>query len=232
MKKYFVYHKRYSSRRSFCFLKEFTFSKADVFNLMTRKAHLSALPPSSSAPEPANRPAAQPVEHTSSKRTALLERQVSDLEMKLSIALQRIDELERHTSLTRKHFDISESEMGILNYLHLCERSAFDRRFICSQSSAGLYGILNPDSQNYYGSPDKGDAWVQFEFRAEMTFFGFLIQSYLSCYIKSYRIVSINSDFSETVVFSTASETGLQGELKVVTHDFQPPIKTRVIRFE
>jgi hypothetical protein len=137
-----------------------------------------------------------------------------------------------HTALKRKHFDVSDYEIGILNYLRLCEISPFQRRFVCSQSSAELYGILNPDSQNYYGSPDKGDAWIQFEFRREITFFGFVIQSYLSCFIKSYRIVSINSGGSETILFSTDSETGLHGELKEVMHTFQNPVRTKIIRFE
>jgi hypothetical protein len=164
--------------------------------------------------------------------SARTENRIQELEAKLAVALQRIDELEMHTSLKRKHFDVSDYEIGILNYLRLCEISPFQRRFICSQSSAELYGILNPNCQNYYGSPDKGDAWIQFEFKRELTVFGFLIQSYLSCFIKSYRIVSINSDLAETVLFATDSEVGLQGELKEVAHKFERPVKTKIIRFE
>jgi hypothetical protein len=161
-----------------------------------------------------------------------LDRRVRELEAKLSVALQRIDELETHTNLKTKRFDISEYEVGILNYLRFCELSPFQRRFICSQSSAELYGILTPTSQNYYGSPDKGDAWIQFEFQREITIFGFIIQSYLSCFIKSYRLVSVDSDFTETLLFATSSEDGLNGELKEVTHTFQPAVRTKIIRFE
>jgi hypothetical protein len=159
-------------------------------------------------------------------------RRVRELEAKLAITLRRLDELETHTNLQSKHFDASEYDIGILNYLHLCEFSPFHRRFICSQSSAELYGILSPTSQNYYGSPDKGDAWIQFEFHKEITVFGFIIQSYLSCFIKSYHLVSIDSDFAETILFATTSEDGLNGELKEVTHTFQPAVETKIIRFE
>jgi hypothetical protein len=44
-----------------------------------------------------------------------LEDRVRELEAKLSVALQRIDELELHTSLKHKHFDISDYEIVILN---------------------------------------------------------------------------------------------------------------------
>jgi hypothetical protein len=161
-----------------------------------------------------------------------LQHRVTHLEAKLSVALQRIDDLERHTSLKRKHFEVSDSEIGILNYLRLTQVSLFDRRFVCSQSSAELFGIMNPNIENYYGSPDKGDAWVQFEFKKEITILSFLIQSYLSCFIKSYRMVAIGPDFAETVLYSTTSEDGLNGQLKQVIHDLDRPIKTKIVRFE
>lgn len=157
---------------------------------------------------------------------------VADLQQKLDVCLLRINDLEKHTSMKMKHFDVSDSDIGVLRYLQLCQRTIHERKFFCSQSSAELYGITNPNSENYYGSPDRGDAWIQFEFVKPITVFGFLIQSYLSCFIKSYRIVAISDDYTETVLFTTSSEIGLKGEKKQVTHRFDRPIKTRKIRFE
>jgi hypothetical protein len=161
-----------------------------------------------------------------------LEERVKELEEKLRISLQRLDGLERHTSLKEHHFPVSRTDIGILRYLVLTASSPFDRRFAVSQSSAELYAIVDPECQNYYGSPDKGDSWIQFEFRHELTVFGFVIQSYLSCFVKSYRIVAINSDLSEQVLYSTDGEIGLQGELREVKREFKPPVKARILRFE
>ena len=157
---------------------------------------------------------------------------VKDLQQKLDVCMLRINDLERHTAMNSKRFPVSDCDIGVLRYLQLCQRKPHERKFYCSQSSAELYGIINPNTDSYYGSPDKGDAWIQFEFVKPITVFGFLIQSYLSCFIKSYRIVAVGDDYSESVVFSTACEIGLKGEKKQVTHRFDKPVKTRRLRFE
>jgi hypothetical protein len=181
-----------------------------------------------------NRPSSSelPLHLPSSEPITPFERRLQQLEAKFSQTLTRIDQLELHTNLKRKHFPLSPSEHGILSYLRISQPSPIERRFLCSQSSADLYGILSPTLENYYGSPDNGDCWLQFEFKHEITIFGFVIQSYLSCFLKSYRIVCTLSDGSEKVVFSTDSEIGLCGELKEITHTFQPPAVTRIIRIE
>lgn len=198
---------------------------------MKSRSRLGVLPllPSQQGERPS---AAEAEKHKLIAANERLQHQVSELEQKLSICLLRLDDLEKHTKLRTKAFEVSDTEIGILRYLQLCQKSNFKRKFFSSQSSAELFGIVNPDSQNYYGSPDKGDAWVQFEFPCEVTVYAFLIQSYLSCFIKSYRMISINEDFSETVLYSTNAETGLKGELKEVVHRLEKPVKTRKIRFE
>jgi hypothetical protein len=197
---------------------------------MKGKRNLSHLPAVANSAD--HLPTLNPSDQSLARKNLRLEGRVSDLEDKLRVALQRLDALESHTSLEKYHFSRSRMEIGILGFLRLTSYSPYERRFSVSQSSAELYAIIDPSCENYYGSPDKGDAWIQFDFPHEITVFGFLIQSYLSCFVKSYRIVSISSNFSEQVIFATNSEIGLQGELKEVTHVIDPPVKTRYIRFE
>jgi hypothetical protein len=203
---------------------------------LKRRGRISGLASFANLPPPPVIPEALPSlsgrEQLLARRNQQLENRVQETEQRLRIVLERLDALESHTKLEKHSFRLSKVDIGILGYLRLTEYSPLERKFSVSQSSAELYSIVDPECENYYGSPDKGDAWVQFEFKHDITFFGFIIQSYLSCFTKSYRIVSINSDLSEQVLYATSAETGLQGELKIVTRDFRPPVKTRILRFE
>ncbi|KAK8899771.1 hypothetical protein M9Y10_002093 [Tritrichomonas musculus] len=178
-------------------------------------------------------------------RTAQLENQTSRLERlnfkisnsvdqineKLEVILKRLDDLEIHTGLKEKHFPITEDGKGIFAYLRAIEYNLFSPRLICTQSSADLYSIIDPESQNYYGSPDKGDCWIQFEFQNPINVTGFQLQSCRSCFVKSYRITTINNDLSTSVLYSTDAEAGLNGQMQMVTHEFKER-RVKILRFE
>ncbi|OHS94142.1 hypothetical protein TRFO_39673 [Tritrichomonas foetus] len=151
---------------------------------------------------------------------------------KLEVILKRLDDLEKHTSLKEKHFPISEHDKGIFAYLRAIEYNVFSPRIICTQSSADLFSIIDPESPNYYGSPDKGDCWIQFDFQQPINVTGFQLQSCRSCFVKSYRITTFNDDLSTAVLYSTDAETGLNGQMQVVTHTFKKKRLVKCIRFE
>lgn len=160
-----------------------------------------------------------------------ISRSIDLINDKLEVILKRLDDLEIHTGLKEKHFPITEDGKGIFAYLRAIELNIFQPRLICTQSSADLYSIIDPQSENYYGSPDKGDCWIQFDFKKPIIVTGFQLQSCRSCFVKSYRIVSINDDLSPVILYSTEAETGLNGQMQMVTHQIKERC-VKVLRFE
>jgi hypothetical protein len=61
-------------------------------------------------------------------------------------------------------FPKSLSAEGVIGYLQ-ARPTKFDPRCIVRQSTNDVFGLIDPDSNDVYGSSNSGSAWIEFEFR-------------------------------------------------------------------
>lgn len=59
------------------------------------------------------------------------------------------------------NFAAASSEKNVLASLRKKEAVFFSREVVVRMSSGGLYGMLDPDSNNGYGSGPNTGAWIE-----------------------------------------------------------------------
>ena len=91
---------------------------------------------------------------------------------------------------SRRYFRTEKSKEGpgILSELKTKQKTPFDRLFVASQSSADIYNLLVPHTDDSFCTTDKGSSFIEFELEAAVTISGVKIFSSYESFPKSFDI--------------------------------------------